>query len=741
MADRMRFDDSQLADYYARIALPKDKHSLSTGNLSNEEQLRYLELLKKHHLVNIPFENLTLHYSWHRVVDVKPRHLFSKIVKQNGRGGYCMEVNSLFHTLLLTLGFNVYMAGARVYDPGRKFYGGFSHCVNIVQIGGIQYMVDVGFGANGPSSVIPLQPGHEQAHIEPARMRLVHEPIAQNVNQDCKVWIYQHKIDDQAGWVPMYCFVDFEFLLEDIRGMNLSPSKSPSSFFRHKILTTRFTTTREVHVDKDLRPKEALEFGGEIDGALIIDHDKLKWRRNGKTVLERTLESEEERLTALKKYFGIQLAVEDREAIRGTVGAISTKSMDSTNNGSKPRMAKGGCFSQTSPVDSLTGPITMSPSPQVALKAYAAPTRATTGTSENQDLGTPSNDTHVSSKPIVFLPSPVYPLVSCLPADRISNGKNQYSLFNSPDQEVIYQALRLRCHAESLLQQKRFLTAGNRSSWSDGRLPRGIDAADFLVTAQSSSKTIRRVVAIDCEMVGVRPSNPQEDKARSELAQLCAIDVLTGEVLIDKLVLPKETVVDWRTRYSGVSYPATRIAKAQGRLLHGWRAARTELLNYVDAETIIVGHSVLHDLQMLRLAHSKIVDTAFQTAESVFGDMKMCTRLWGLKELAKVLTNLSIQIGKKGHDCIEDTLATREIALWCICYPENLAAWAAAKREDLKKQKIEREKRLKEEAKKRREAELAQSGTMAGDQGLSQAPLPPLGSHVSTNTLFDFGQS
>ncbi|KAK6070671.1 arylamine n-acetyltransferase 1 [Seiridium cupressi] len=712
MADRMRFDDSQLADYYARIALPKDKHSLSTGNLSNEEQLRYLELLKKHHLVNIPFENLTLHYSWHRVVDVKPRHLFSKIVKQNGRGGYCMEVNSLFHTLLLTLGFNVYMAGARVYDPGRKFYGGFSHCVNIVQIGGIQYMVDVGFGANGPSSVIPLQPGHEQAHIEPARMRLVHEPIAQNVNQDCKVWIYQHKIDDQAGWVPMYCFVDFEFLLEDIRGMNLSPSKSPSSFFRHKILTTRFTTTREVHVDKDLRPKEALEFGGEIDGALIIDHDKLKWRRNGKTVLERTLESEEERLTALKKYFGIQLAVEDREAIRGTVGAISTKSMDSTNNGSKPRKAKGGRFSQTSPVDSLTGPITMSPSPQVALKAYAAPTRATTGTSENQDLGTPSNDTHVSSKPIVFLPSPVYPLVSCLPSDRISNGKNQYSLFNSPDQEVIYQALRLRCHAESLLQQKRFLTAGNRSSWSDGRLPRGIDAADFLVTAQSSSKTIRRVVAIDCEMVGVRPNNPQEDKARSELAQLCAIDVLTGEVLIDKLVLPKETVVDWRTRYSGVSYPATRIAKAQGRLLHGWRAARTELLNYVDAETIIVGHSVLHDLQMLRLAHSKIVDTAFQTAESVFGDMKMCTRLWGLKELAK-----------------------------CICYPENLAAWAAAKREDLKKQKIEREKRLKEEAKKRREAELAQSGTMAGDQGWSQAPLPPLGSHVSTNTLFDFGQS
>ncbi|CAJ2509633.1 Uu.00g146590.m01.CDS01 [Anthostomella pinea] len=260
-------------------------------------------------LVKVPFENLTQHYSWHRVVDVKPQHLFRKIVAGadgvggRGRGGYCMEANSLFHTVLLSLGFAVYVAGAQVYEPSEGIYG-FSHCVNIVTIGGVRYIVDVGFGANGPVGPVPLEAGLEHAHVEPARVRLLHEPIPQQTDQGCRVWIYQH------------C---------DIRGMNLSPWTSNTSFFTRKVVVVRFTTDQEDDGDSGPGPGSAgteAVAEGAVDGALILFEDSLKWRRGGETKLEIKFETESMRVDALRRYFGIELDDEDREAIRGTVSEI-----------------------------------------------------------------------------------------------------------------------------------------------------------------------------------------------------------------------------------------------------------------------------------------------------------------------------------------------------------------------------------------------------------------------------------
>lgn len=312
-----------------------------------------------------------------------------------------------------------------------------------------------------------------------------------------------------------------------------------------------------------------------------------------------------------------------------------------------------------------------------------------------------------SSKPLVFLDPPQYPLVHCQATGRMQHKNNQYSLYAPADQDVLYEALALRCHSKDRLLHKKFFTAENYSSWPQIRLSEGLNLKDFLTTPPPSARVTRRVVALDCEMVGVGFGSPENKRERSELAQLCAVDVLTGEVLIDKLVLPKERVVDWRTRFSGVSYPGILAAERNGRLLRGWRAARAELLNYIDGETIIVGHDLQNDLHVLRLAHGRIIDTTFQTAEAIYGDVKRFGRTWGLKDLAKVLTDLSIQVGKKGHDCVEDTLATREIALWCICFPAELATWSSRMRVELEKQFVQREKRL-EEARKKREAEEAE---------------------------------
>jgi len=79
--------------------------------------LKFLTQLQQHQLCTVPFENLSLHYSSHHTISIDAEYLYSKIVG-NGRGGYCMENNCFFGTVLRTLGFTVYSAGARVNEAG-----------------------------------------------------------------------------------------------------------------------------------------------------------------------------------------------------------------------------------------------------------------------------------------------------------------------------------------------------------------------------------------------------------------------------------------------------------------------------------------------------------------------------------------------------------------------------------------------------------------------------------------------
>ena len=191
MADRPTYTTSQLEAYFERICLPRAQRQFSVASLGDEEKLAYLAQLQKHQIVTVPFENLTQHYSWHRVINVRPAHLYNKIVAPpSRRGGYCMEINTVFHTVLRALGFDLYLAGARVRNPGTGRYGGFSHCANIVRIGATKYMVDVAFGANEPVAPLPLAAGREHGHVGPARVRLVHEAIPQNLDQAGRLWIF-----------------------------------------------------------------------------------------------------------------------------------------------------------------------------------------------------------------------------------------------------------------------------------------------------------------------------------------------------------------------------------------------------------------------------------------------------------------------------------------------------------------------------------------------------------------------
>ncbi|KAH7161720.1 hypothetical protein EDB81DRAFT_756227 [Dactylonectria macrodidyma] len=329
MAPRLRFRRSQLEPYFARIRVPVMERPGNVEELSPSKQLQILTLLHKCHLCNIPFENLSMHYSWHRIIDVDPQHLYNKIILEPGRGGYGMENNTIFYALLATLGFDVYMAGSRVYQQEVGKYNGFNHCVIIVNIGDQPYMVDVGFGAKGPLGPLKMDAEARQVikQIGPSSIRLKYDAIPQGYNRRAKYWIYEHQVSPGAEWAPLYCFTDLEFLPEDIKHINMAPSTSPASIFTQKIICHRFTTDNDfkvVHGRIEVQTRWDTD-DAIVNGSLIMIGSTLKLRTDGVTVWQMEMETETERLKALQKYFLIKLPEHDRHAIRGSATEITSR--------------------------------------------------------------------------------------------------------------------------------------------------------------------------------------------------------------------------------------------------------------------------------------------------------------------------------------------------------------------------------------------------------------------------------
>jgi DNA polymerase III epsilon subunit-like protein len=163
---------------------------------------------------------------------------------------------------------------------------------------------------------------------------------------------------------------------------------------------------------------------------------------------------------------------------------------------------------------------------------------------------------------------------------------------------------------------------------------------------------------------------------RSELARLSAIDYLTGEVLVDSLVIPDAKVTNWRSAVSGITRGDMASAVAAGLALHGWKAARAELWKHIDSGTVLVGQALKHDLDVLRITHERIVDSAILTAEAVGLQGR---RQWGLKTLCRELLATTIQ--DNGHDSVQDAFAAREVVLWCLSNKRALEEWARNSRE------------------------------------------------------------
>ena len=101
-----------------------------------------LEALQFTHIQSVAFENLDIHLG--RSIEIDVPCIFDKVVRR-GRGGFCYELNSLFGSLLVSLGFDVTIHACRVVTSASRWIP-FGHvCLN-VKCEEQDWLVDVGFG-------------------------------------------------------------------------------------------------------------------------------------------------------------------------------------------------------------------------------------------------------------------------------------------------------------------------------------------------------------------------------------------------------------------------------------------------------------------------------------------------------------------------------------------------------------------------------------------------------------------
>ncbi len=112
-----------------------------------------LHALHHHHIFSIPFETLDIHN--HIPIILKMDSLYQKVILDR-RGGYCYELNTLFHRLLTLCGFKVSMIAGRLLH-GNEYGREFEHMALIVELEGKKWLVDVGYGdfALRPLAIVP----------------------------------------------------------------------------------------------------------------------------------------------------------------------------------------------------------------------------------------------------------------------------------------------------------------------------------------------------------------------------------------------------------------------------------------------------------------------------------------------------------------------------------------------------------------------------------------------------------
>lgn len=155
------------------------------------------------------------------------------------------------------------------------------------------------------------------------------------------------------------------------------------------------------------------------------------------------------------------------------------------------------------------------------------------------------------------------------------------------------------------------------------------------------------VYAVDCEMCYT--------VCGLELTKVTVVG-MDGRLVYDSYVKPEHEIVDYNTRFSGVS--AKDFKRNTPKTL---KEVQNDLMGFINAHTILVGHGLENDLRALKIAHFRVVDTSH-----TFPHPNGLPYRWSLKNLTLAILKRNIQCNKDGHNSYEDARACMELALWQV---------------------------------------------------------------------------
>ena len=200
-----------------------------------EPDLQNLKKLQTRHLLNVPFENLDIH--WKRPILLDASSFYKKIVNEK-RGGFCYELNGLFCELLTSLGYQSRIISARVFG-GKDFGAEYDHLAILTRIGDEEFLVDVGFG---------------DFTAEPLKFVLDEEQ--QDANGIFKIKKHDGEYfevvkKDGGEWKSEYIFKNLERGLAEFSGMcNFHQTSPESHFTRGKVCSIMTDSGRKTLTDK-----------------------------------------------------------------------------------------------------------------------------------------------------------------------------------------------------------------------------------------------------------------------------------------------------------------------------------------------------------------------------------------------------------------------------------------------------------------------------------------------------------
>ena len=208
------------------------------------------------HATHIPFENLDILLG--KPINIDLASIEAKLVRAR-RGGYCFEHNRLFAAVLETLGMKPTYLAARVRYRTERLLPR-THLFLLVEINGMKWIADVGFGTVGL--------------LEP--MRLIEN---YTVNQfgwtyrlvnDSGAWTLQSRDNEQ--WLNLYTFTLDPQFLPDLEVANYYVSTCPDSRFVLTLVVQRSTTAERCL----LRNLEfIIDRGGKQSIESLRDQDHL----------------------------------------------------------------------------------------------------------------------------------------------------------------------------------------------------------------------------------------------------------------------------------------------------------------------------------------------------------------------------------------------------------------------------------------------------------------------------------